>query len=117
MRTAHDVRARHVPTHAHDASTNDETTSRHVAPHDANTRIRRATRNQEPRLIEESIGRHELGIQDRRTGGAADGVVAERDELRVRRLAGAYAADGDRHAVAAVGVEPRLRAIGFARRR
>ena len=54
---------------------------------------------------------HQFGVENRGAGGAAHRVVPERDELGVRHLAGAHAADGDRHAVAAIGVESRLRPV------
>src|SRR5262245_50333698 len=54
---------------------------------------------------------HQLSVEDRRAGGAANRVVAERDELEVQHRARAQTADGHRHAVVAIGVEHRLRPI------
>ena len=54
----------------------------------------------------------QLGVQQRRSRGAANGVVHERDHAEVEQRAGAQAADRDGHAALAVAVEPRLRAVG-----
>ena len=56
---------------------------------------------------------NQFRVQDRAAGGAANGVVAERDQLAVEHRAAAHAADGDRHAVAGRDVEPRLRAVAL----
>ena len=56
---------------------------------------------------------HQLGIQDGGTGGAADSVVAEYDELPIEHGAGAQATDEGRHAAFALGVFARLRAVGL----
>src|SRR5690348_9088319 len=53
----------------------------------------------------------ELRVQDARAGGAALGVVAEGGELEAQQRARAQAADVDQHAVAAVDVAARLRAV------
>ena len=56
---------------------------------------------------------HQLGVQNRRAGGAANRIVSQRDELGVHHRALAQAADGDRHAAAEVRIEPRLRPVRF----
>ena len=53
----------------------------------------------------------QFGVQDGGSGGSANGVVREHGELPVEHVAGAQAADGDGHAVAAIAIEARLRAI------
>ena len=55
----------------------------------------------------------QLGVQDGGSGGSANGVVREHGELPVEHAAGAQAADGDGHAVAAIAIEARLRAVGL----
>ena len=60
--------------------------------------------------------RSSSAFRQRCAGGAADGVVHERDHADVEERAGAEAADGDGHAVLAVAVEARLRTIGLGRR-
>src|SRR5271165_3478889 len=54
----------------------------------------------------------EFGVEQCRTSRAANGVVREHGELVVENAAGAQASDGDRHAMAAVHVEARLRTVG-----
>src|SRR5438045_8455973 len=56
---------------------------------------------------------HQLSVQNCRAGGAADRVVAERDELVVEHRTRTQASDGDGHPSPAVGVERRLRTIAF----
>jgi hypothetical protein len=53
----------------------------------------------------------QFGVEDGGSGGSANGVVREHGELPVEHRAGAQAADGHGHAVAAIAVEARLRAI------
>src|SRR5262249_20177920 len=60
---------------------------------------------------QEPLALHQLAVQDRPPGGAANRVVPERDELVVEHRARAQTADGDRHPAAAVDVERRLRAV------
>src|SRR5207247_4885431 len=55
--------------------------------------------------------REELGVQDRGSRGAADGVVSERIELPVEHGAGAKPAEGHAHARGAVHVQARLRPV------
>jgi hypothetical protein len=57
----------------------------------------------------------QFGVEDGGSGGAANGVVREHGELPVEHAAGAQAADGHGHAVAAIAVEARLRAVGLRR--
>ncbi len=61
-----------------------------------------------------SLGGEHLGVEQGRSGGAANRVVREQRELPIEQAAGAQAADGGRHAVAAIDVETRLRPIFFA---
>src|SRR6202041_2985588 len=57
----------------------------------------------------------QLCVQDGGAGGSANGVVREHGELPVEYRAGAQAADGDGHAVAAIAVQARLRPVGLRR--
>src|SRR5208282_2592601 len=59
-------------------------------------------------LIQIALGFEELGVEQRGSGGAADGVVREHGELPVEDRAGAQASAGDGHAMAAVEIEARL---------
>src|ERR1017187_6428759 len=53
----------------------------------------------------------QFGVEDGGAGGAANGVMRERDELPVEQTAGAQAADGHRHPMIAIAVEARLGAV------
>src|SRR5579875_114612 len=64
--------------------------------------------------VEHPFRMHQLGIQHGGSGGAADGVVAQSDELVIENGAGAEAADEGRHAALALGIAARLRAVVFA---
>src|SRR5580658_9452514 len=55
----------------------------------------------------------QLCIQNGGAGGSANGVVREHGELPVEHRAGAQAAHGNGHAVAAVAVEARLGTVGL----
>src|SRR5271165_755230 len=54
----------------------------------------------------------EFGVEQGRARSAADGVMREHGELVVQNAAGAQPPDAHRHAVAAVNIEARLRAVG-----
>src|ERR1051325_1892145 len=62
---------------------------------------------------EVAFGGEERGGEDGAAGGAADGVVRERDEAPVEDRVGAEPADGDGLAVAGVAIEAGLRAGVF----
>src|SRR5262245_40808859 len=66
-----------------------------------------------PESSQHALGLHQLGIEDRRAGGTADRVVSERDELVREHRTGTDASDGDRHAIAKIRVEARLRSGVF----
>ena len=53
----------------------------------------------------------QFGIQDGCAGCAANRVVREHSELPVEHLAGTQATHGDGHAVAAIAIQARLRAV------
>src|SRR3954451_3309053 len=60
---------------------------------------------------QQALAMHQFGVQDRRAGGAADRVVAERDELVVEDGTGTKTTDRHRHPAVAVRVECRLRPV------
>src|SRR5713101_4922973 len=61
--------------------------------------------------IEISLDLEQLGVEQDRAGRPADRVVGKHGELPVQHAAGTQAAHRGRHSVAAVGIEPRLRAV------
>ena len=63
--------------------------------------------------VEHPFRVHQLGIEHGRSGRAANGIVAQRDEFPVEHRAGTQAADEGRHAALAFGIFARLRAVGF----
>src|SRR3954466_300521 len=54
---------------------------------------------------------HQLGVENRRAGSAANGVVAQGDELVVEYRTAAKATDGHRPAAGAIPVGGRLRPV------
>src|SRR5580692_6924100 len=64
-------------------------------------------------LTQEPFGVHEFGVEDCRACRAANGVVAERDELPVEYGTGTEPADEGGHAAIALGVLARLRTVGL----
>src|SRR3954468_18196862 len=58
------------------------------------------------------VGVKKLGIQQGSTGGAADHIVREHGELPVEKIAGAQAADRNRHTGTGINIEPRLWTVG-----
>src|SRR5260370_6595931 len=63
------------------------------------------------RRSQQTFAVHQLGIQNRRTCGTPDRVVAERDELVPEHRTGAQAAHRDGHSTVAVDVQRRLRTV------
>src|SRR5207302_7281103 len=63
---------------------------------------------------QESVPVHQLSIQNRDTCRAANGVVAERDELVVEDRTRTQPPDGDSHAAATVDIERRLGTVALA---
>src|SRR5262245_10174308 len=61
--------------------------------------------------LAQPFGPHQLGVEQGRTGGAAQHVVREGDELPVEDIAFAQASDGGRHTSLQAGVLARLRAV------
>src|SRR5882762_8502934 len=63
--------------------------------------------------VQVPLRQQQLGVQDRRSGGAPDRVVAQRDEAVPQHAIAGDPAHADAHAPTGVAVEPRLRAIGL----
>src|SRR5919198_3964739 len=63
---------------------------------------------------QQPLAMHQFRVEDRDAGGAADRVVAERDELVVEDRTGTQPSDRDGHAAAAIDVERRLRPVALA---
>jgi len=72
------------------------------------TASRRATKDSAAKA---TLGEQELGVQHGRARGAADGVVAENDELQAEDGVLPYPAYDGRHPALGVTVEDRLRSV------
>src|SRR2546428_5295134 len=62
-------------------------------------------------LSQQPLRLEQLGVQDRRTRGAANRVVHQRDHPQIEQRTRTQAADRDAHAMFAIAIEARLRAI------
>src|ERR1700694_3820854 len=62
-------------------------------------------------LSQKSLRLKQFGVQNGRSGGAADGVVNKCDHAQVEQRAGTQPPDGDAHAAFPIAIESRLRSI------